>query len=215
MTSRTLTVPARLLGGLLALVLAGTLAVLGAPAALAHDVLVSTSPQDGSTVAATPDKVTLTFDNPAIATGTVIQVKGPGGEVQTGKPQLVDDTVSQAIAPGAPAGRYTVLWRITSIDGHPVSGTLSFTSSAKGAGTPVATTQAASGSASPGASGQATPGTSFTPPDPGARNIWSSKAGLVIIIVACLALLAIVGGVVSARRTSGGSTRGGLDDDDE
>ena len=71
-------------------------------------------------MAHTPSSVVLTFDEPAIAIGTKLVVTGPTGPVQTGAPQLVDNTVTQNLQPGAPAGAYTVEWRITSTDGHPI-----------------------------------------------------------------------------------------------
>ena len=39
----------------------------------------------------------------------------------------MDNTVAQSIGPDAPAGTYTVQWRVTSADGHPISGTFGFT----------------------------------------------------------------------------------------
>jgi methionine-rich copper-binding protein CopC len=101
--------------------------------AQAHDALVSTSPADGSVVATTPDEVVLTFNEPAMALGSEMVVTGPDGDVQQGRVRLVDSTVRQAISPG-PAGRYTVTWRVTSADGHPVSGRFRFTT--RTAGTP-------------------------------------------------------------------------------
>jgi len=109
--------------------LTAVLAVLVAPAASAHDQLVSTDPADGSTVDVVPDHVTLTFEDPAVAIGTVIEVTGPDGSVvSSGAPQLVDSDVTQAItAQDLPAGKYAVTWRVTSPDGHVVSGDFAFT----------------------------------------------------------------------------------------
>ena len=111
------------------------LAVTTVPAS-AHNVLLGTSPAQGQTVSRTPSTVVLTFDNPAIAMGTQLVVTGPAGNVAVGPPRLVDSTVSQDLAPGSPAGPYTVTWRVTSIDGHPISGTFVFTSSAPATGSP-------------------------------------------------------------------------------
>jgi len=106
------------------------LGVVAAPAAQAHDELVSVDPADGSTVDVAPERVTLTFDEPAVALGTVIEVTGPDGSVvSTGDAQLVDSTVSQALVGDLPAGEYSVTWRVTSQDGHAVSGTFGFTAS--------------------------------------------------------------------------------------
>ena len=132
MRRRTAPAAGLLVGLLLAL------GVVAAPAAQAHDELVSVEPADGSTVETAPDRVTLTFEEPAVALGTVIEVKGPDGSVvSTGDAVLVDSTVSQAIAGDLPAGEYTVTWRVTSQDGHAVSGTFGFTAAEAAAPVPV------------------------------------------------------------------------------
>lgn len=110
--------------------------VVGAAPAAAHNVLTGTKPALSSSVGRTPAQVVLTFDQPAVAMGTQVLVTGPSGQVQTGTARLVDKTVVQDVQRGAPAGAYTVAWRVTSADGHPVSGTFTFTSSEAGAGTP-------------------------------------------------------------------------------
>lgn len=114
-------------------VLVGWVTAVGASA---HNALVSTSPADRAVVASVPATVVLTFDEPAIAMGTQLVVTGPSGPVQSGVPRLVDNTVSQDLQPGAPAGAYTVVWRVTSADGHPVSGTFVFSTRTAAAGQP-------------------------------------------------------------------------------
>jgi copper resistance protein C len=115
----------------LATVLAVTALLVGVPtAAEAHNILVGTSPADRSMTAVVPAQVTLTFNEPAVAVGTSLIVTGPSGQVQTGAAVLVDKTVTQHLRPASPAGLYTVAWRVTSTDGHPVSGTFSFTAMA-------------------------------------------------------------------------------------
>lgn len=125
-----------------------TLVVAADPAA-AHDVLLSTVPASGATVDRVPAAVVLTFDNPAIAMGTQLVVTGPSGQVQQGAARLVDNTVSQDLQGGAPAGTYTVQWRVTSIDGHPVGGTFTFTARSAGEGAPAPAPRAAPASAEP------------------------------------------------------------------
>ncbi len=112
--------------------LGGRLAM--ASTASAHNVLRSTSPADASTVDRVPAEVVLTFDEPALAMGTAMIVTGPAGQVQTGPARLVDNTVAQSIGPDAPAGTYTVQWRVTSADGHPISGTFGFIAEKAGGG---------------------------------------------------------------------------------
>jgi hypothetical protein len=109
--------------------------LLLAPAASAHDVLESTSPADGATVATVPGQITLTFDNTPAAIGSQIEVKDPSGtDWATGSVQVTDHVASQQLKPGAPAGRYTVNWRMVSADSHPIDGTFSFNATAGSAG---------------------------------------------------------------------------------
>lgn len=122
----------------LALVAVGAVvaAVAAAAPASAHNVLVSTNPVDHQHVGRAPAAVVLTFDEPALAMGTRLVITGPSGAVQQGPPQLVDNTVSQAVGGGTPAGEYTVAWRATSADGHPITGTFSFTADRAGGASP-------------------------------------------------------------------------------
>lgn len=119
--------------------------VVGASAASAHDVLESTSPADGTTVDRLPQAVTLTFSDDPLALGTQILVKGPNGSVAQGEPTIDGRAVHQQLDPHAPAGDYVVTYRVTSSDGHPISGTFSFhatvgldgSTATKGAAVPV------------------------------------------------------------------------------
>lgn len=113
---------------LAALAAAAGLVVLPATAASAHDSLQSTTPTDGAGVTTAPTAVVLTFDQPALALGTALVVTAPDGtNVDDGAARLVNSTVQQPIAGTLPAGTYTVEWRVTSADGHPVSGSFHFT----------------------------------------------------------------------------------------
>jgi len=119
-------------------VLLGTTAgmlVVGVEPARAHNILIRTSPVDGSTVARLPDVIVLTFNEPGQADGTVIAVTGPDGNAGSGPALLVDSDLRQAVGPGSPPGRYTVNWRVVSADGHPVDGTFTFTATKGTSGT--------------------------------------------------------------------------------
>jgi copper resistance protein C len=114
---------------LLAGVLAAATLLLGpgAGSAWAHDVLVGTGPTRDSTVVMAPSNVTLEFSDAPQALGTQIVVAGPDrAVVSQGAPEQDGTTVSQLLDDGLPAGRYTVEWRVTSADGHPLSGTFDF-----------------------------------------------------------------------------------------
>jgi len=156
----------------LAVVLAvGALLVGSATAAQAHNILIGTSPADGSTAKVVPAQVTLTFNEPALALGTEIIVTGPAGQEQSGAAVLVNNTVTEHLQPGSPAGPYIVIWRVTSADGHPVSGKFSFTAT----------------SPSPGQRSSATPATSSSTSAPtsvsGQSPLWWVLAGGVLVLL--------------------------------
>ena len=94
--------------------------------ASAHDVLERTNPSDGATVDRLPGAVVLTFAEAPLSLGTQVVVTGPTGNMASGAPTIDGPDVTQALLPSAPAGEYTVTYRVTSDDGHPVSGSFSF-----------------------------------------------------------------------------------------
>ncbi|MDN5790280.1 MAG: copper resistance protein CopC [Micrococcales bacterium] len=108
------------------LLLAWGLVLLTPGAALAHDVLEKTTPANGTTVAQLPQEVILTFSDTPIEVGTQIIVTSPSGNVANGAPTIDGPQVVQQLLPQAPAGDYTVTYRVTSQDGHPISGTFGF-----------------------------------------------------------------------------------------
>jgi copper resistance protein C len=172
----------RLLAATLAtavLALAGL--VIGASPASAHNVLKSTSPADGKKVARTPSSVVLTFDEPAIALGTKLVITGPEGPVQMGKPSLIDNTVTQDLQPGSPAGAYTVDWRVTSADGHPISGSFTFTAEAAAASVP---------STAPSLAPQPSPAPAAptAPTARGSSGLWLVAAAILVVASGLIAI---------------------------
>jgi methionine-rich copper-binding protein CopC len=116
----------RALAGLV-LGLAG--AVLVAAPAVAHAVLVSVSPADGSTLAKAPAQVVLTFDENIRTPSKIVVHRPDGSRVDHGGTHVVDNKVSVAVVlrpVPQDVGRYTVAYRVVSADGHPVAGTRTF-----------------------------------------------------------------------------------------
>ena len=201
---------ARTVAVVVATVLAATAVTLIATAvpASAHDVLRSTNPADGAVVDRLPDRVVLTFDEPALAIGTEVVVTGPAGPVSDGQPQLVDAEVRQPVRAG-PAGRYTVLWRVTSADGHPVSGTFAFTTQQGNAASPTATPATTTAPSTTPTTPQTTPQTSPTttptsvpPTSPAATPQTAGLPGpaVVAVLAGVTALLALGWWVFRRRR---------------
>ena len=107
------------------LLLLAPLLLIASTSAEAHDKLVRSSPADGTTVQ-TLEKVTLTFSAKVLDTGAAVEVRGPKGAAQQGAPAVQGATVTQALK-GLTDGAYTVVWRVLSSDGHPISGSFGFT----------------------------------------------------------------------------------------
>ncbi|GLY29616.1 copper resistance CopC family protein [Kineosporia sp. NBRC 101731] len=193
----------RRLGAVLAL--AGAVVVLGAGPALAHDELGSSNPADGSSVKTLPDVVKLEFSADILELGARVRVDSPEGDVTEGKATLKGNTLSQAVAPGSPAGDYTVTWRVTSSDGHPISGKFAFTAQQGNEPAAVETTTApvTSSAAAPSPTASATAVTQAGAAT--AEDSGGSSAPLVILLVV-LGVLAVGAAVyvvfVVPRRSS-------------
>ncbi|MFE2752455.1 copper resistance protein CopC [Actinosynnema sp. NPDC059335] len=130
----------RVVSLLLTGLLAGGLALATAAPASAHNVLISSDPKDGSSLETGPATVTLTFDQPVQAGEkfNTITVTGPEGTrwEAEGEPTVKNNSVVFPIRPLGPAAEYTVGYRVLSADGHPVTGSLKFTLTKAGDGTP-------------------------------------------------------------------------------
>jgi methionine-rich copper-binding protein CopC len=113
------------------------IATLNAPAAFAHAARISADPPDNAVLATGPDRVSATFNERLQTTFAAMTVIGPDGHVwSTGEPTVQGAVVSIGLRPLGPAGTYTANYRVTSADGHVVSGSWSFRLTVPGTGTP-------------------------------------------------------------------------------
>jgi methionine-rich copper-binding protein CopC len=110
---------------------------LTAGAASAHAARVSADPADNAAVSTGPAQVSATFNEDLQTTFAAMTVVGPDGNLWSADSTQVHGTVaSVGVRPLGPAGTYTVNYRVTSADGHVVSGSWSFRLTAAGTGTP-------------------------------------------------------------------------------
>ncbi|MGK5552984.1 copper resistance CopC family protein [Actinomadura kijaniata] len=167
--------------------------VLPAAPAAAHTALRSSNPAARSTVEA-PREIVLTYSQ-AISLPKVILTGESGTQYGAGAAEAVDNKVTLPVKPGLPNGRYTVGWRVVSLDGHPVAGSFTFT--VKGAAT-----------ASPTAPGSTAP----APPAPTTtatfvqktRTESSGSGGWLWIGLGAVLVAAVAGGVAWVRRSPRG-----------
>lgn len=117
------------------------LVVLAPGVALAHDELIGSSPSAGETVG-TAQELVLRFSGPIADIGAQVEVTGEDGStVISGTPQIEGAELVQPLADDLAGGDYEVVWRVTSSDGHPISGTFGFSvEAADAAGTAEETT---------------------------------------------------------------------------
>jgi len=111
---------------LLALLIAA-LASLAVPAlAAAHAELTGTTPANEATIDEHPSEVTLDFSENVTTAFGAIKAYGPdGSRVNDGEATADGDVVTVPID-SEQAGSYAVSWRVTSADGHPISGAFVF-----------------------------------------------------------------------------------------
>jgi copper resistance protein C len=181
---------------LLAALLAAAVVLFPAAAAQAHDELAGHAPEQGERLDEMPDGVTLDFTGVPVALGSVVQIMDSSGtDWAEGDVQILDKRVTQPVKDGAPAGSYTVNWRVVSSDSHPIEGTFGFT---VGAGsTPGASTApgAGAGTPQPLQTGEANP-----VKEPGTEVAGQSVPWSVVAMAAVLVVLAVVIGVMAKRR---------------
>lgn len=188
--SHTFHIPRRLLvlGALV-----GALVVGAATPASAHDELIGADPAAGSQIDALPAELTLTFsgvllDEPGAT--EVVVTDAERTDLTSGDPVIDGTRLTQPLE-GAAAGEVTVIWRVVSSDGHPVSDEYTFT---VGDGTAIAPTGSA---ASPTASAPGEPsmtGTDVTP--------WLWIGALVAVLAGAAVVLVAV-----QRSTRNGRSR--------
>lgn len=192
--------PARILLAALVTLGAAIAMWLAPSAAHAHDTLIESQPADGASLEVPPSEASLTFSAEIAPVGTAVELHGAAGApVALPAAPVVEGTrVTQPLPPLDP-GAYALDWRVVSSDGHPISGTVSFTVTGAAAPTgsaPAASTPAATigGDSTPGASVPAvnTPGES-EPAPAGALPVWA------IVLIGLVGVGVIVAAVVGFR----------------
>ena len=112
-------------------------AMAGAGAASAHATRVATDPVENTELTQSPQKVSATFSEAMQPEFAAMTVVGPDGNLwSSGDPQVDGAVLSVDVRPLGPSGTYTVNYRVTSADGHVVSGSWSFRLTVVGTGTP-------------------------------------------------------------------------------
>lgn len=125
----------------IALLLSGVAVVTTAPPAFAHAELTASSPAENASIASAPTRIELTFNEAVTLPADALEVVGPDNVTwQVGTPQIAGAKLTFPVTPNGPAGRYTIVYRVVSGDGDPVSGSVAFTLTSPAVATTTATT---------------------------------------------------------------------------
>ncbi|MCC3289411.1 copper resistance CopC family protein [Arthrobacter sp. zg-Y1110] len=164
--------------------------LVSAPPAAAHDELTGSTPGNGAVVDTAPESVELTFSNVPAAIGSEVRVLDEEGtDWAEGQVRILDNTATQQLRPGAPAGSYTVQWRVVSSDAHPIEGTFGFTV-AGGGGTATDT-----GTAAPSTAAPLPPAASQSPvlnQSADAGSPWPVVVPAAVVLLAVAVLIALI-----------------------
>lgn len=107
-------------------------------AAAAHTALTGAQPADGAVLDRAPAEITLSFTEPVAP--TALRLVGESGAARTLDRWRVEGNRLVVPLPGdLGPGAHALSWRVTSADGHPVSGTVGFAIGAAGGRVTVAT----------------------------------------------------------------------------
>jgi copper resistance protein C len=110
---------------------AALVAAVAAAPAYAHSEAVASSPRHGSTLTRVPAQMTVTFGEPIGRLGTMRVTRNRAGDLVRSA-RIAPGNARRAVitlkrpGPRKQAGLYRLTWRVTSADGHPVSGVVVF-----------------------------------------------------------------------------------------
>ena len=107
-----------------AVLVAAFWSVLATAPALAHASLLSTDPADGAVISSAPSRLLLNFNEP-VSPLVFRLVDGSGGTTVV-EPTANGPSVAVPLPPGLKDGTRALSWRVVSLDGHPVGGTVVF-----------------------------------------------------------------------------------------
>lgn len=183
------------------------LSVLMAPTGSAHADLQVSTPEDGESLEVAPEEIRLTFSEELFEELVEISILDAAGDLySTIKVEQTPPPGTGVIfpwPPQTPPGEYSIAYRVVSADGHPVTGTISFSYAA--------TTPEPSSSDSTPSAQSSTPASSPTASAPSASptnesstsSSTDSSSGTPLVVLGVVLLLGVIAAsaiIVRARQ---------------
>jgi copper transport protein len=118
---------------IIAIILAVTSLFAAGSTARAHATLISSDPVDGTVIEAPPRGLSLTFNEPVTPLALrLIDAKGKATTLDN--PSGRGETIRITSLPDMGRGTHLLSWRVVSLDGHPVGGSITFSIGAPSVG---------------------------------------------------------------------------------
>ena len=166
--------------------------------ASAHADLVSTNPVDGSVLESAPESITLSFNSKILESMAELAVSNSSGELVGGIVAESAQTTATALWPAdLPGDTYKVAYRIVSEDGHPITGSFSFSYPDS-----VSESITESEVAEPQVSTMETPSVESTSSTSGSTDSGSDSGSMLVWVLGFLALALVVAGYFIWRKRS-------------
>ena len=114
------------IGVLFAAVLLCLMTIFGVSSAQAHDELIASTPASGEVLKSSPTNLVLTFSGDIKKIGTILELNSADGQ-KVGTTFSIDRR-DVTVTPEAPLanGKYTLVARVVSSDGHPIAKDIDF-----------------------------------------------------------------------------------------
>ncbi|WP_300676089.1 copper resistance CopC family protein [Nocardioides sp.] len=191
------------------------LAAVPAAPAFAHTSLVSATPAQGAVLAALPARIELTFASEMKAPASLVATAPDGTSVLAGDITVAGRTVSARLTPSTQQGTYSYAFRAFSVDGHQVTGQVTFTvgaATSSGSASPSASaaataTSTATGSPSPSATASSTTTDTAAATTTGGSSFWSRHWWQVLVALALFGSAGILELLLRRTQTGTASSR--------
>ena len=182
------------------------LSVLMAPTASTHADLQVSTPEDGESLEIAPEEIRLTFSEELFEELVEISILDAAGDLySTIEVEQTPPPGTDVIFPWptqAPPGEYSIAYRVVSADGHPVTGTISFSyaATAPEPSTPEPTpsdstpsTESSTPAASPAASSPTALGPSpSSATESSTSSSTDSSSGTLLVVLGVVLLLGVI-----------------------
>ena len=177
------------------------LSVVMAPTASAHADLQVSTPEDGESLEIAPEEIRLTFSEELFEELVEISILDAAGDLySTIEVEQTPPPGTDVIFPWptqAPPGEYSIAYRVVSADGHPVTGTISFSYAATAPEpTPSDSTPSTQSSTPPPSPAASSPTASTPSPSSATESSTSSStdssSGTPLVVLGVVLLLGVI-----------------------